>query len=87
MNLLMLPRRILIKTGCCTSFFDLYLMDEWTSEFIQAAQGELTSMVSDWKYDYGVDDLECSTMLLWMAVRLNPGLATKLDLHSFDVGI
>ena len=56
-------------------------MEEWTSEFIQAAQAELTSMVSDWKYDYGADDRECSTMLLWMAVRLNPVLAAKFDLQ------
>ena len=61
-------------------------MDEWTSEFIQAAQAELTSIVSDWKYDYGADDRECSTMLLWMAVRLNPALAAKLDLQSSDSG-
>ena len=61
-------------------------MEEWSSEFIQAAQVELTSMVSDWKYDYGADDRECSTMLLWMAVRLNPSLSAKLDLHSSDCG-
>ena len=61
-------------------------MEEWTSEFIQAAQVELTSIVSDWKYDYGADDRECSTMLLWMAVRLNPALAAKLDLQSSDSG-
>ena len=61
-------------------------MQDWTGEFIQAAQAELTSMVSDWKYDYGADDRECSTMLLWMAVRLNPALAAKLDLQSSDSG-
>ena len=61
-------------------------MEEWTSEFIQAAQAELTSMVSDWKYDYGADDRECSTMLLWMAVKLNPALAAELDLRSSDSG-
>ena len=61
-------------------------MEEWTSEFIQAAQAKLTAMVSDWKYYYGADDRECSTMLLWMAVRLNPALAAKLDLQSSDSG-
>lgn len=55
-------------------------MEDWTSKFIQAAQAELTSMVSDWKYDYGANDRECSTMLRWMAVRLNPVLAAKFDL-------
>ena len=62
-------------------------MEEWTSEFIQTAQAELTTMVSDWKYDYGANDRECSTMLLWMAVRLNPALVEKLDLQSSDPGV
>ena len=61
-------------------------MEEWTSEFIQAAQAELTSMVSDWKYVYGANNREYSTILLWMAVRLNPALAAKLDLQSSDSG-
>ena len=61
-------------------------MEDWTSEFFQAAQAELTSMVSDWKYDYGANDRECSTMLLWMAVRLNPVLAAKFGFQLPDRG-
>ena len=43
-------------------------------------------MVSDWKYDYGANDRECSTILLWIAVRLNPVLAAKFDLQLPDRG-
>ena len=43
-------------------------------------------MVSDWKYGYRTNDRECSTMLLWMAVRLNPVLAAKFDLQLPDRG-
>ena len=49
-------------------------MQEWTDEFITNAQHELTAMVKDWKFDYGADDKACSTMLLWMLIRLNPDL-------------
>ena len=47
-------------------------MQEWNDEFITQAQHELKGMVSDWKYDYGVSDRECSAMLLWMLIKLNP---------------
>ena len=65
--------------------FRFLFVEDWTSKFIQAAQAELTSMVSDWKYDYRTNDRECSTMLLWMAVRLNPVLAAKFDLQLPDL--
>ena len=42
-------------------------MNEWTDEFINQAQQELTAMVKDWQYDFGASDEECSAMLLWMA--------------------
>ena len=58
------------------------LMQEWTGEFIEQSQRELKAMVNDWKYDFGADDRECSTMLLWMAIKLNPGLGDKIDLNS-----
>ena len=29
-------------------------------------------MIQDWKYEYGVDDRECSVTLLWMVQKLNP---------------
>ena len=47
-------------------------MNEWTDEFITHAQQQLTGMDVDWKYDYGADNKDCSTMLLWMLARLNP---------------
>ena len=59
-------------------------MQEWTGEFIEQSQRELNAMVSDWKYDFGADDRECSTMLLWMAIKLNPELAKQVDLDSFN---
>lgn len=59
-------------------------MQEWTGEFIEQSQRELKAMVNDWKYDFGADDRECSTMLLWMAIKLNPALAEKVDLDSID---
>ena len=39
-------------------------------------------MVADWKYDYGVSDRDCSTMLLWMLIKLNPD--AKLDADLLD---
>ncbi len=47
-------------------------MQEWNDEFITEAQHELKEMVSDWIYDYGVSDRECSAMLLWMLIKLSP---------------
>ena len=47
-------------------------MQEWNDEFITQAQHELKGMVADWKYDYCVSDRECSAMLLWMLIKLNP---------------
>ena len=57
-------------------------MEEWTDEFIAKAQSELKAVVVDWKYDYGASDEECATMLLWMAMTLNPDLAQQIDLES-----
>ena len=57
-------------------------MEEWTDEFIGKAQSELKVLVADWKYDYGATDEECATMLLWMAMTLNPDLAQQIDLES-----
>ena len=58
-------------------------MEEWTEEFITDSQRELVAMVNDWKYDYGADDRECSTMLLWMLIKLNPDI--DLDAQTFDL--
>ena len=55
-------------------------MNEWTDEFIDQAQQELTEMVKDWQYDFGASDEECSTMLLWMVLRLKPDLKLGPDL-------
>ena len=55
-------------------------MEEWTDEFITHAQRELTGMVDDWKYDYGVSDRDCSALLLWMLIKLNPDA-------NFDAGL
>ena len=55
------------------------LMEEWTDEFITAAQQELTAMVKDWQYDYGASDEECVAMLLWKVLRLKPDLKLDLD--------
>ena len=57
-------------------------MEEWTEEFVQTAQTELISMVEDWKYEFGADDSECSAILMWMALRLRPGLASIVDVTS-----
>ena len=48
------------------------MVQEWNDEFITQAQHELKGMVADWKYDYGVSDRDCSAMLLWMLIKLNP---------------
>ena len=58
-------------------------MEEWTEEFITNSQRELVAMVNDWKYDYGADDRECSTMLLWMLIKLNPDI--DFDAQMFDL--
>ena len=52
-------------------------MQEWNDEFITQAQHELKGMVADWKYAYGVSDRDCSVMLLWMLIKLNPD--AKID--------
>ena len=57
-------------------------MEEWTEEFVQTAQTELISLIEDWKYEFGADDSECSAMLMWMALRLKPGLASIVDITS-----
>ena len=58
------------------------MVQEWNDEFITQAQVELKEMVADWKYDYGVSDRECSAMLLWMLIKLNPG--AKIDAGLLD---
>ena len=55
---------------------------EWNDEFITQAQKELKVMVADWKYDYGVSDHDCSAMLLWMLIKLNPD--SKIDASLLD---
>ena len=57
-------------------------VQEWNDEFITQAQEELKGMVADWKYDYGVSDRDCSAMLLWMLIKLNP--ETKIDAGLLD---
>ena len=59
-------------------------MQEWSDEFVTQAQHELTSMVTDWKYDYGVSDRDCSAMLLWMLIKLNPALFRVVPLVLFS---
>ena len=58
------------------------MVQEWNDEFITQAQVELKEMVADWKYDYGVSDHDCSAMLLWMLIKLNPD--AKLDAGLLD---
>ena len=58
------------------------MAQEWNEEFIAQAQHELKAMIADWKYDYGVTDRDCSAMLLWMLIRLNPD--SKLDAGMLD---
>ena len=58
------------------------MVQEWNDEFITQAQQELKAMVADWKYDYGVSDRDCSALLLWMLIRLNPD--SKLDAGMLD---
>ena len=57
-------------------------MQEWNDEFITQAQVELKEMVADWKYDYGVSDRDCSAMLLWMLIKLNPN--AEIDAGLLD---
>lgn len=57
-------------------------MQEWNDEFITQAQVELKEIVADWKYDYGVSDRDCSAMLLWMLIKLNPD--AKIDAGLLD---
>ena len=58
------------------------MVQEWNDEFITQAQHELKGMVDDWKYDYGVSDRDCSAMLLWMLIKLNPD--AKIDAGLLD---
>ena len=58
------------------------MVQEWNDEFITHAQHELEGMVADWKYDYGVSDRDCSAMLLWMLIKLNPD--AKIDAGLLD---
>ena len=58
------------------------MVQEWNDEFITQAQHELNGMVVDWKYDYGVSDRDCSAMLLWMLIKLNPD--AKIDAGLLD---
>ena len=58
------------------------MAQEWNDEFINQAQHELKAMIADWKYDYGVSDRDCSALLLWMLIKLNPD--AKLDADLLD---
>ena len=58
------------------------MAQEWNDEFINQAQHELKAMIADWKYDYGVSDRDCSALLLWMLIKLNPD--AKLDAVLLD---
>ena len=58
------------------------MVQEWDDDFITQAQVELKEMVADWKYDYGVSDRDCSAMLLWMLIKLNPD--AKIDAVLLD---
>ena len=58
------------------------MVQEWNDEFITRAQHELREILADWKYDYGVSDRDCSAMLLWMLIRLNPD--AKIDAGLLD---
>ena len=58
------------------------MVQEWNDEFITRAQHELSVILADWKYDYGVSDRDCSAMLLWMLIRLNPD--AKIDAGLLD---
>ena len=57
-------------------------MQECNDEFITQAQHERKGIVADWKYDYGVSDRDCSAMLLWMLIKLNPD--AKIDAGLLD---
>ena len=58
------------------------MAQEWNDEFINQAQHELKAMIADWKYDYGVSDRDCSALLLWMLIKLNPD--AKIDPALLD---
>ena len=58
------------------------MVQEWNDEFITQAQHELKGMVADWKYGYGVSDRDCSAMLLWMLIKLNPN--AEIDAGLLD---
>ena len=58
------------------------MVQEWNDEFITQAQHELKGMVADWKYDYVVSDRDCSAMLLWMLIKLNPN--AEIDAGLLD---
>ena len=58
------------------------MVQELNDEFITQAQHELKGMVDDWKYDYGVSNRECSAILLWMLIKLNPD--AKIDAGLLD---
>ena len=57
-------------------------MQEWNDEFIARAQHGLMGMVADWKYDYGVSDRDCSAIMLWMLIKLNPNAEIDAGLHD-----
>lgn len=57
-------------------------MQEWNDEFITQAQVELKGILADWKYDYSVSDRDCSAMLLWMLIKLNPN--AEIDAGLLD---
>ena len=56
------------------------MVQEWNDEFITQAQHELKGIVADWKYDYGVSDRDCSAMLLWMLIKINPHAEIDADM-------
>ena len=58
------------------------MVQEWNDEFIARAQHELMGMVADWKYDYGVSDRDCSAIMLWMLIKLNPNAEIDAGLHD-----
>ena len=60
-------------------------MEEWTDEFVEKARSELKAMVEDWQYEFGASDREeCSALLLWMALQLDPVLLSRLNLKNLD---
>ena len=59
-------------------------MEEWTDEFVEKARSELKAMVEDWQYEFGASDRECSVLLLWMALQLDPVLLSRLNFNNLD---